>query len=207
MQKNIQTELLLFQEFKKNYHFVQKEIENVNGKAYCDSFPLEDEENNLVPFSESWINVGYMLKNSLSKALSNLFPYEFDFRGQHLHSLESFFQGIKFPDAKVQRYVFPYYGVNAYHIQATSDYDWKKTGYLYWQGEKINRYDTAYDNLVDEVYISALQNPLYRQALKKADRYILHSIGKENKSDSVFTRYEFEKQLNCLVAFLKQTEE
>ena len=51
MQKNIQTELLLFQEFKKNYHFVQKEIENVNGKACCDSFPLEDQ----IRFEQSYL--------------------------------------------------------------------------------------------------------------------------------------------------------
>lgn len=204
MKKNIQKEIQLFQEFKKDYVFIQKEIKDINGKAYCDDFPLEDEENNTVPFSDTWINVGYKLKNSLSKALSNLFPYEFDFKGQHLHSIESFFQGIKFPDDKIQKYVFSYYGLDAVHIQIASDYDWKKTGDIYWQGQKIKRNSIEYDNLVDEVYISALQNPLYRQALGKVDRYILHSIGKDSKTETVFTRYEFEKELNCLVAFLRQ---
>ena len=203
MKNSVQSELQLFQEFKKNYTFHQREIKNIDGKTYCDDVPLVDGENNPVPFSDTWIDVGYKLKNSLSKVLSNLFPYEFDFRNQHLHSIESFFQGIKFQDVKVQQYVFSYYGLDAVHIQVASGYDWKNTGEVYFQGEKIDRSSLAYDNLVDEVYISALQNPLYRQALKKVDRYILHSIGKENKTETVFTRYEFEKELNCLVAFLK----
>ena len=206
MEKNFQNELLMFQEFKKNYVFQQKEIQYINEKAYCDGFPLEDEEGNLIPISENWINVGYKAKNPLAKALSNLFPYEFDFKGHHLQSLESFFQGIKFPDAETQKLVFAYQGINAVHIQIASDYDWKETGFLYWQGQKINRYSEEYDNLVDEVYISAIQNPLFRQVLKKVDRAILHSIGKTNKEETVFTRYEFEKQLNCLVAFLKQAK-
>ena len=203
MEMNFQKEFLLFQEFKKNYVFTQKEIKNINGKTFCDGFPLEDGENNLIPFSDSWMNVGYKVKNSLSKALSNLFPYEFEFKGHHLHSLESFFQGIKFPDPETQKLVFAYQGLNAVHIQITSDYDWKKTGFIYWQGQKINRFSAEYDYLVDEVYIAAIQNPLFRQALKKVDRPILHSIGKEKKDETVFTRYEFEKELNCLVAFLK----
>ena len=204
MEKNFQKELFLFQEFKKNYVFQQKEIQYINDKPFCDGFPLEDEESNLIPISESWINVGYNAKNSLAKALSNLFPYEFDFKGHRLQSLESFFQGIKFPDPKTQKFVFAYHGLDAVHIQIASDYDWKETGFLYWQGQKINRYSAEYDDLVDEVYISAIQNPLFRQVLKKVDRAILHSIGKANKEETVFTRYEFEKQLNCLSAFLKQ---
>ena len=42
MEMNFQKEFLLFQEFKKNYIFIQKEIKNINGKTFCDGFPLED---------------------------------------------------------------------------------------------------------------------------------------------------------------------
>ena len=83
-----------------------------------------------------------------------------------------------------------------------SDYDWKLTGEVYWQGEAIDRYSDKYDDLIDELYISAIQNPLYRNVLKQCDKYILHSMGAIEKSETVFTRYEFEKQLNCLKDFL-----
>ena len=34
--------------------------------------------------------------------------------------------------------------------------------------------------------------------------YIIHTMGKKEKSETTFTRYEFEKQLNCLKEFLKK---
>ncbi len=62
-----------------------------------------------------------------------------------------------------------------------------------------------YDDIVDELYISAIQNPLYRNILKETNRQILHTIGeKKKKRETVFTRYEFEKELNCLKRFFKK---
>lgn len=44
-----------------------------------------------------------------------------------------------------------------------------------------------------------LQNPLYVGALKAVkDKYILHAMGESDSNLTVFTRYEFEKELNCL---------
>lgn len=82
-----------------------------------------------------------------------------------------------------------------------------KDEYIYWQGQAIKRDSKEYDLLVDEVYISALQNPLYRQAVKNTTKPIIHSIGKLLKSETVFTRYEFERQINSLSAFLKHLDE
>ena len=64
-------------------------------------------------------------------------------------------------------------------------------------------YSQKYDDIVDELYISAIQNPLYRNILKETNRQILHTIGEKEKRETVFTRYEFEKELNCLKDFLK----
>ncbi len=196
-------ELQKFKEFKENYIFKQKEIIEKDGILYCDDIALVDEEGKELGDCEKWINVGYKLKGPYAKIFSNLFPYEFDFRGKHLHSIESFFQGIKFKNIEMQNIVFNYYGLDSNYVKATSDYDWKKTGILYWQGEPIDRYSKEYDDLVDELYISAIQNPLYRSALKNCTRDIIHVMGAEEKSETVFTRYEFEKQLNCLKDFLK----
>ena len=104
----------------------------------------------------------------------------------------------------MQNLVLKYSGVNAYHIKVVSEYNWKQEGIVYWQGNPINRFSKEYEDLVDELYISAIQNPLYRSALKKFDKYILHEMGNTDKTETVFTRYEFEKQLNCLKDFLKQ---
>ena len=104
----------------------------------------------------------------------------------------------------MQNYIFEYSGLDSNRVKACNDYDWKNTGKLYWQGKEIDRYSKEYENIVDEMYICAIQNPLYRNALKKCEKYIMHSIGDKEKSETVFTRYEFEKELNCLKDFLKR---
>ncbi len=205
--KKIKQELLAYHQFKENFEFKPLDIIDVNGIQYCDGLPIQDKEGKYIPECERWINVGYKIKGSLSKLLSNLYPYEFDFKKFHLRSIEAFFQGIKFNDPIVQQSVFVYYGTDAYHIQLASGYDWKETGTIYWQGQAIKRDSKEYDLLVDELYISALQNPLYRQVIKGTTKPIIHSIGKLSKIETVFTRYEFEKQLNSLSAFLKHLDE
>ena len=203
MNTKIKTELEAFQKFKKGFVFKQKEIENIDGALYCEGMPLYNEEKKLIGECEKWINISFHNMASLSKILSNLFAYQFEFRGFVLQSLESFFQGIKFKDKNVQKLVFEYSGVQAYHLKAASDYCWQKTGYLYWQGVPILRDSTAYADIVDELYISAAQNPLYRQALKNADRPLIHSIGETDKTKTVLTRLEYEAEINALSAFLK----
>ena len=161
---------------------------------------------NKVSETEKWIDVGYNNKGDLSKMLSNLFPYSFKFRGKRLASIENFFQGIKFKDKKVQDYAFTYYGTPAVHIKVANKYNWKETGIVYWQGKAIKRDSLEYDMLIDELYISAAQNPIYRGALCNCEKEIIHSIGGKEKDETTFTRYEFEFQLNCLKDFIQNKE-
>lgn len=205
--EKIEKELYEYVNFKKEFQFIFKDIICKANIEYCDGFPICDEDGKYIPECDKWLNVGYKIKGSLSKLLSNLYPYEFIFRGFHLKSIEAFFQGIKFKDSAIQQMVFNYSGIDAYHIQAVSNYNWKETGYVYWQGQAIKRDGSEYDILVDEVYISAAQNHLYRQALKNLTKPIIHSIGKTLKSETVFTRYEFEREINSLSAFLKHIDQ
>lgn len=206
MKKKIEKELKEFKKFKENYQFQMKEIEEIDGKEYCDGEPLIDEEGKDIGDCEKWINVGYKKSGPYAKTFSNLFHYEFEFRGKKLNSIESFFQGIKFKNIEMQNLVFSYHSLNSNYVKVCSGYDWKETGIVYWQGKEIDRYSSEYDDLVDELYISAIQNPLYRNLLKNCNREIIHTMGAKEKSETVFTRYEFEKQLNCLKDFLKKGE-
>lgn len=199
-------ELKAFKKFKETYQFEPKEIIEKDGIQYCDGIALVDEEGTRLGESEKWINVGYRLKGPYARGLSNLFPYSFTFRGKELASLEGFFQGIKFKDISMQNLVLTYSGLDACNIKIASDHDWQQNGTLYWQGEAMNRFSKEYEDIIDELYISAIQNPLYRNVLKKCDKPIIHSLGNENEQETVFTRYEFEKQLNCLKDFLKKNE-
>jgi len=203
MTDKIAEELQKFLKFKENFEFEFKEIIEKDSIFYCDGLPIFDEQGKYIAECEKWINIGYVIKGSFSKTLSNLYPYKFDFCGFQLSSLESFFQGSKFKDPEVQKLIFSYSGTDAYHIQVTSDYNWKESGYVYWQGQAIKRESAEYDLLIDEAYISLAQNPLYRQALKNVNKPLIHSMGKTSKKETLLTRYEFEKQVNCLSAFLK----
>ncbi len=201
---NIQMELDEFKKFKKNFKYNLTEVEEIDGVKMYKGESLIDEDGKEKGETEKWINVGYKHSGPYAKALSNLFPYEFIFRGKKMYCIETFFQGIKFKDPKLQDCVFSYKGLDSNYVQACSEYDWKKSGILYWQGKEINRFDTEYDDLVDELYISAIQNPLYRNILENCTKEIIHTMGAKEKCDTTFTRYEFEMELNCLKEFLKK---
>ncbi len=203
MDKKVREELKAFKEFKKKYEFKQKEILQEGEDLYCDGELLQKGEEKPIGETEKWINVGYKLKGSFSKVLSNLFHYEFVFEGKKMSSIETFFQGIKIKDKDTQDYIFIYSGLDSNNIKVASDFNWKETGIIYWQGKAIKRDSEEYIDLIDELYISAIQNPLYRNVLKNVNKPIIHSIGEVDKKETVFTRYEFEFMLNCLVAFLK----
>lgn len=206
MNSLFEKELEEFRQFRKSFVWESKEIIQKEHCLYCDGEFLQEMDEKPLGESSSWINVGYHLKGDFSKVLSNLFPYEFEFRGKKLNSIESFFQGIKMKDVTLQDLVFQYSGIESNVIKIASDYDWQEEKTLYWQGQAIQRDSEEYHELVEEVYISAIQNPLYRNILKKVNRPIIHSIGKDNEDETVFTRYEFEDMLNSLVAFLKERD-
>ena len=197
-------ELKEFLDFKNNYKFKQLEItENEDGNLYCDGVLLK-ENNSYIGESEKWVNVSYSLRGMYPKLLSNFFPYKFKFRGKKLNSIECFFQGIKFPDKKLQNKLFKYSGKDALVLQKASSYDWKETGIVYWQNKPIKRNSKEYEKLVTELYVSAIQNKFYRNVIKNCDLPIIHAIGEVDKKKTVFTRYEFEFMLNCLHDFLNR---
>ncbi len=199
-------ELKEFTEIKKDYKFKQLEISEENGNLYCDGILLKD-ENGYVGESDKWINVGFSLHGMYPKLLSNLFSYEFYFKGCKLNSIECFFQGIKFKDKEMQKRLFKYSGKEALLLQKATDYNWKETGIIYWQGIPIKRDSKEYEQLVDELYISAIQNKFYRNVIKNCNLPIIHAIGEKEKNNTVFTRYEFELMLNCLHDFLNRKKQ
>lgn len=199
---NYKKDLEGFKKFLESYEFHQLEITETNdGSLMCDGEVVKD-NNGYKGESEKWINVGYSLRGMFPKLLSNLFPYDFEFNGIKMHSIEGFFQGIKFRDIEMQRGLLKYSGKEALVLQMASDYNWKETGVIYWDGKAVKRDSSEYDDLLIELYVSAIQNKFYRNALKNCKLPIIHVIGEIDKSETVFTRYEFEYMLNALHEYL-----
>ena len=90
MNNKTRVELEEYKKYKANYEFNQKEIEIIDGIEYVDKMPLLDEEGKTIRECEKWINVGYKNKGAYPKALSNLFPYEFE---KQLNCLKEFLKG------------------------------------------------------------------------------------------------------------------
>lgn len=198
-------ELVKFRKFKANYNFEFKPIdETYDGRLICDGVCIrENADAEFIGESETFVNVGYKLDGEQSKVLSNLFPYKFYFKGHKLSSAEAVFQSFKFKDKASQKLVFEYSGINSNRIKTCSNYDWRVSKKLYFWGYEMARESTEYELFIDELYVSLLFNPLFKNALLNVkDKYILHSIGEMEKGKTTFSRYEFEKELNTLKAYV-----
>lgn len=201
----IKKELKEFKKFKESSKFRLAELDKKDDGSifYGDVCLRLGEDGDWLGESENFVNVGYKIHGAMPKALSNLFPYEFYFKGHKISSIEVVFQSFKFKKRQEQRYLFGYFGLNANNIKAGSSYDWKKTGKVYFLGKEYNRFGKDYAYLIDELYISAIQNPIYRNALKNAKgKYILHAMGELDNTKTSFTRQEFEEELNILKDFV-----
>jgi len=193
-----------YTQFRENFEFNYIKLEQKGEDIYFNNELVQDTEKKYAE-GDSFINVGYNFKNSNSRTLSNLYPMRFKFRGKWVNSIEGVLQGIKYKDKKLQNLVLQYSGLDAYHTRAGNSLDfWGETGILYWQGKPIIRQSTEYQLFLDELYICALNNPLYKRCLlASGDKYILHHIGREDAKETVLTRYEYELRLNSLRQFIK----
>lgn len=196
-----------FTEFRNKLDFKMVELVEDGDNIYFNNEIVEDSEQKYAE-GEMFINIGYNFKNSISRVLSNLYPMEFEFRGKIVKSIEGVLQGIKYKDIETQNLVFNYFGLDAYHTRACNEIDfWGNEGVLYWQGEPIDRNSEEYQLFIDELYVSAVRNPLYKRALlSTGEKYLLHHIGKNNPNETVLTRFEYENRLNCLREYLRSVE-
>ena len=196
-----------FKNFLANYKFSLKNVDNNEAGIFFDGVCIDNLQGEKAWETESFINMSYASKNSLSKALSNLFHYEFTFKHKKVNSIESVLQGIKYQDKKTQNLVFSYFGLDAYHTRASNIFDfWGNNGKLFWQGKTINRKEKEYQDFLDELYFCAGKNLLFQRALlSSGNKYLLHHIGRTDINETVLTRYEYECRINALRDFVKLT--
>lgn len=200
MTKNVKK----YTKFRKNSNFVCEPLKCEGNNILFRGQVVEDEVKKYSA-GEGFLNIGYNFKNSLGRVLSNLYPIKFKFRGKWVNSIEGVLQGIKYKDVKKQNLVLGYAGLDAYHTRASNTLNfWGNTGKLYWQGKEMDRHSEEYQIFLDELYLSATKNPIYKDSLlATGDMYLLHHIGREDKNETVLTRFEYEQRLNTLREFVK----
>lgn len=130
--------------------------------------------------------------------LSNLYDETFEYDNTMFASVESFFQGLKFKDAKRQAEIFAMPGKAARKAGIYHNW-WKLTGNLYFKGKKINRYSFDYDKLIAVPFLSRFcnDNGKFKQDLLDTKfKTLTYSNGKAEKYQTVLTQSEYLNILN-----------
>lgn len=163
----------------------------------------------LSTFNCDTLNIRYNSNNDdfemrkLKKTLSNLYRYSFYIRGIKTESIEGILQGLKFQNIETQRLCFDYFGIDAYFISGITDRDWRITQTLYFQSDSMERSSLKYQEFLNELYFSAINNPLYRNALINSKRfYLYHESINNNQCKTVLTPYEYVSRLYVLRDYL-----
>lgn len=143
-------------------------------------------------------------QNNESAALSNLFPHKFIIDGVMCQSMESFIQSLRVEDSKIQKKICEdYSGYMAYKMRLSLE-DWRKTGYIFWQGKIILRNSEEYKELITKAYDALYsQNIVFRHCLSNnKDKILIHSTGCCDTSETLLTEQEYIFQLDRLVKLL-----
>ena len=131
-------------------------------------------------------------------ALSNFTAFSFTVDGVECASMEGFLQSLKTTDIAEQNRVCRLTGKDAkeYFAESPCNGQWKRTGFLHWQGKRVWRYGKSYRMLLNRAYDALFQNEDFRKALAATgDAKLDHTIGKRFRCTTVLTRKEFIGQL------------
>ena len=159
--------------------------------------------------------VDILYSDSSSSVLSNLFPHSFyfytsDTDSTHCLSMESFIQSLRVKDPLLQKFICEnYFGPMAQKLKVALR-DWREDGLVYWNGIAIRRDSLTYDELITTAYDCLFEsNPVFSQLVLPAfkDKILIHSIGKDSKTETLLTEQEFRFQLNRLMQRLKPCDE
>jgi hypothetical protein len=132
-----------------------------------------------------------------SNVLSNFFPNAFEIDGVWCRSMESFLQSLKYKNIRRQRLLCSLDGKKAKKNALAKK--WFKKQVLWWRGKKYSRESEQYQSLLCRAYQQLAKNPVFAKALADCgQKKLVHSIGKQNKKETILTEKEFISQLEYL---------
>ncbi|MBR1969084.1 MAG: hypothetical protein IKA17_01880 [Clostridia bacterium] len=130
--------------------------------------------------------------------LSNFTEREFVFDGVECRSIEGVLQSFKCKDTTEQKRICMLSGIDAKN--AGADFDWKTEQVLHWNGAEYPRESVEYEELLKRLYQSVYAcDSSFKKDIEDSKEYILdHSIGVEDKAETVLTKEEFISNLTML---------
>jgi predicted NAD-dependent protein-ADP-ribosyltransferase YbiA (DUF1768 family) len=137
-------------------------------------------------------------------ALSDFAPHAFTFDGVACASMESFLQSLKVADAAEQEGFCALPGPEA--PGRGRGCDWVQSGHLFWRGAAVDRLSDDYQALLDRAYAALFaQASKFRAALAASgEAPLVHSLGKDDPTETILTTEEFCSRLVRLRARLKE---
>ncbi len=140
-------------------------------------------------------------KSVESSVLSNLFPNRFTISKTYdCASMEGFLRSLTIKsdtDAIIE--LCGLSGINAYKVRSVLP-DWRQTQTLYFNGESLRRGTIKQKNIITMAYDALFeQSSVFRMALRKyKDKIFMHSIGCDDRTQTLLTTDEYLYQLNRL---------
>jgi len=130
--------------------------------------------------------------------LSNFTKREFVFDGAECKSIEGVLQSLKCKDSDEQKRICMLSGIDAKN--AGADFDWKTDQMLHWNGAEYPRDSIEYEKLIKRLYEAVyVCDSSFKKDIEDSKEYILdHSIGVEDKAETVLTKEEFISNLTML---------
>lgn len=116
----------------------------------------------------------------------------FEFGGKKIASVNAFLLALKVQDPEKQKELcaLPLDKVKEAAREIEPIYDSRT---LYWKGKPIARTSNEYANLLEKLYVKRFKNDAtFRDAIRESKHFhLIHSIGKQNPSETILTEKEF----------------
>lgn len=131
--------------------------------------------------------------------LSNFTAFEFVFEGVKCASMEGLLQSFKFENIESQINTCSLSGFAAKKKGQGRNSFWKSKQTLWWKGIPYRRNSKEYQELLNRAYNALYTNDNFKKTLSDCKNAIFtHSIGNNNKKETVLTEREFCKRLQHL---------
>lgn len=132
--------------------------------------------------------------------LSNFTAFEFEFDGVKCASMEGLLQAFKYENVDSQRITCTLTGFAAKKKGRGRNKQWQGKQTLWWNGLAYPRKSKEYQRLLDRAYNALYENENFRKALEAAGEKTIftHSIGHNNRKETVLTESEFCRRLQHL---------
>ena len=178
----------------------ENQISQANLQLSQCTHALESSRTDVEKLTRAIFKMTYWIDRNLSVEITGQSPsvfskFSFTVDGIHCMSMESFLQSLKFKNAEKQKSVCDMPPAQARKLGTRKNW-WKRTGNLWWKGNKIKRSGSEYQALLDRVFSELYQNSEFKNMLMDCGNIeILHPADDHHAQEVILSEDEFVSRL------------